>query len=186
MQKFQLLLTPCKLFEYNSSGYFLVNTHPFDILVLEDGAKLIFTPCPGTKTANVEDSIAQLKQYGTSMLLTLMFDEEMAANNAAFIPEICDKHDITWIQLPIIDDEAPNKSFESQWNKYKQIILAEINNKGVVAVHCKGGTGRTGTVISLLLLALGWPVNKIIKGVRAIKPGALEIKVQLDYLNTQF
>ena len=30
--------------------------HPFDILVLDNGARLIFTPCPGTKEGSVADS----------------------------------------------------------------------------------------------------------------------------------
>jgi protein-tyrosine phosphatase len=162
-----------------------VNKHPFEILALENGAKLIFTPCPGTKLVSLEESIKQFKEIGTSMLITLMFDEEMASNDVLSLPELCNKHQVIWLQLPIIDDEAPSKIFESQWTKYKPIILNELNNKGVVAIHCKGGTGRTGTVIALLLLALGWPVDKIIKEVQGVKPKALRIKKQLSYLNYQ-
>lgn len=50
--------------------------HPFDILALENGAQLIFPPpCPGTKEAILVESISTLKQAGTGMLITLMFDE---------------------------------------------------------------------------------------------------------------
>jgi protein-tyrosine phosphatase len=162
-----------------------VNKHPFEILALENGAKLIFTPCPGTKLVSLEASIKQLKQHGTSMLITLMFDEEMASNDVLSLPELCNQHQVSWLQLPIVDDEAPSDKFESQWEKHKPAILNELNNKGVVAIHCKGGTGRTGTVIALLLLALGWPINKIIKAVQGVKPNALKIKKQLDYLRSQ-
>jgi protein-tyrosine phosphatase len=55
----------------------------------------------------------------------------------------------------------------------------------VIALHCKGGTGRTGTAIALILLELGWPVNKIIKEVQSVRPKALRIKKQLDYLNSK-
>ena len=162
-----------------------MNKHPFEILALENGAKLIFTPCPGTKLVSLEESIKQFKEIGTSMLITLMFDEEMASNDVLSLPELCNKYQVSWLQLPIIDDEAPSKIFECQWAKYKPIILNELNNKGVVAIHCKGGTGRTGTVIALLLLALGWPVDKIVKEVQGVKPKALKIKKQLSYLNYQ-
>ena len=162
-----------------------MNKHPFEILALENGAKLLFTPCPGTKSVSLEESIKQLKENGTSMLITLMFDKEMAENNVSLLDEICHQHQVIWLQLPIIDDEAPSQIFESRWEKLKPIILDELKYKGVVAVHCKGGTGRTGTVIALLLLALGWPINKIIKEVQSVKPNALKIKKQLDYLNNQ-
>ncbi len=162
-----------------------MNKHPFEVLTLENGAKLIFTPCPGTKSVSLEESIKQLKQNGTSMLLTLMFDEEMAANDLGSLADICSQHQVSWLQLPIIDDEAPSTAFESQWQKHKSIILNKLKNKGVVAVHCKGGTGRTGTVIALLLMELGWSVNKIIKEIQSIKPKALRIEKQLSYLNSK-
>ena len=161
-----------------------VNIHPFEILALDNGAKLIFTPCPGTKSVSLENSIIQLKQNQTSMLITLMADEEMVANDVLALPDICQKHKITWLRLPIVDDEAPASAFELQWVKHKQTILEEINNQGVVVIHCKGGTGRTGTVIAMLLLHLGWSVSQIVKEVQAIKPKALKIQAQLDYLNT--
>jgi len=162
-----------------------VNIHPFETVSLENGAKLLLTPCPGTKLVGLETSIKQLKQNGTSMVITLMFDEEMAANEVLDLPDICNQHQIDWLQLPIIDDEAPSKAFECQWHKHKQSILNHLKNRGVVAVHCKGGTGRTGTVIALLLLELGWTADKITKEIQDTKPQALRIKKQLDYLNSQ-
>lgn len=162
-----------------------MDKHPYEILALANGAKLIFTPCPGSKSVSVEESIKQLKQNGTSTLITLMFDKEMTANNILTLPELCHKHQIKWFQLPIVDDEAPSGAFDLQWKKYKATILTELKNKGVVTVHCKGGTGRTGTVIALLLLELGWSVDQIIEAVQTVKPNALRIKKQLNYLHSQ-
>lgn len=161
-----------------------MNNHPYETLALPNGAKLLFTPCPGTKAATLEESLQQLKQQGVSMLLTLMFCKEMVENDITKLPELCDTLQIKWLQLPIVDDEAPQESFQQRWDKYKHLIFDEINNKGVVAVHCKGGTGRTGTVISMLLLQLGWPVAKIKQEVQALKPNALRIQKQIDYLNS--
>jgi len=161
-----------------------MQTHPYDVLTLENGAKIIFTPCPGTKEATLIESILTLKEAGSSMLITLMFDEEMAINNADSLPSECDKQNIKWIQLPILDDAAPNAEFESQWKIQKANILEVINNQGTIAVHCKGGSGRTGLVIGLILLAFGWTAEKTIQEVQRIRPKALKHPVQLNYFNT--
>ena len=159
-------------------------THPFDALTLENGAQLIFTPCPGTKEASLIDALATLNQAKADMLLTLMFDQEMEKHNATALPAECEKLDIAWVQLPIADDAAPDAAFESQWLANKESILAVLNNKGSIAVHCKGGSGRTGLVIGLILLAYGWPSDKVITAVQAIRPKALKHPMQLDYFNS--
>ncbi|KTF14165.1 dual specificity protein phosphatase family protein [Pseudoalteromonas sp. H105] len=159
--------------------------HPFDTLTLDNGAKLIFTPCPGTKQASLEESVHTLKQAGTSMLLTLMYDHEMAKNSIEQLPTLCTEHGITWLQLPILDDEAPAKEFEVKWLQYKEAILDAVNNQATIAVHCKGGTGRTGLVIALILLIHGCPSDKIMQQVQQIRPKALRNTFQLNYFNSQ-
>lgn len=161
-----------------------MQTHPYDILPLENGAQLIFTPCPGTKEAELADSISTLKQAGTSMLITLMFDEEMTQNKALSLPSECEKQGVTWVQLPILDNTAPNQAFESQWQQHIESILAVLNNKGTIAVHCKGGSGRTGLAIGLILLAFGWPQQKVIEAVQKLRPTALTSSVYLDYFTS--
>ena len=76
-----------------------MNKHPFETIALDNGAKLLFTPCPGTKLVGLEESIQQLKENGISMLITLMFDEEMASNKVLSLPELCHQHQISWLQL---------------------------------------------------------------------------------------
>jgi len=158
--------------------------HPFDILALDNGAQLIFTPCPGTKETSLEDTVSQLKQSGAQMLVTLMFDEEMANNNAELLPTVCARQGIAWVQLLMPDDAVPNEAFESQWQANKADILNIINNKGTVAVHCKGGSGRTGLTVGLILLAFGWSGDKVLTEVQRLRPKALHHPVQLDYFNS--
>ncbi|MES9929129.1 MAG: hypothetical protein ABW158_13550 [Candidatus Thiodiazotropha sp. 6PDIVS] len=45
--------------------------HPFDILPLNNGGNLIFTPCPGTKGVDLETSVRQLKEAGAESIITL-------------------------------------------------------------------------------------------------------------------
>jgi len=162
-----------------------MQSHPFDTLTLDNGARLIFTPCPGTKTANLTDSVASLKQAGTDMLLTLMFDAELAENNASDLAKVCAEQNVLWLPLPIADDAAPDSVFETQWQLNKAAILAVLEQQGCVAVHCRGGSGRTGLVIGLILLAYGWPASKVIQQVQQIRPKALKHPVQLNYFNSK-
>lgn len=160
-----------------------MQTHPYDILTLDNGAQLIFTPCPGTKNTSINAALTTFKSVKTDMLITLMFDQEMQINEATELPKECKALGIEWIQLPICDDAAPGLEFETQWNKHKAQIIALMTNKGTIAVHCKGGSGRTGLVIGLILLALGWPTKEVIDTVQSMRPKALAHPVQLDYFN---
>lgn len=51
-------------------------------------------------------------------------------------------------------------------------------------MHCKGGSGRTGLVIGLILLTYGWSGEKVIEAVQQIRPKALKHPVQLEYFNS--
>ena len=55
-----------------------MSVHPFDTLTLANGAKIIFTPCPGTKEASITDAVSTLKTAGASLIISVMFDEELA------------------------------------------------------------------------------------------------------------
>tara|TARA_R110001592_G_scaffold235698_2_gene493784 strand:+ start:326 stop:463 length:138 start_codon:yes stop_codon:yes gene_type:complete len=44
-----------------------------------------------------------------------MFDEKMTENHIELVPQLCKKQEITGLQLPIVDDDVPNKAFENKW-----------------------------------------------------------------------
>ncbi|NMF48695.1 protein phosphatase [Pseudoalteromonas arctica] len=160
-----------------------MSAHPYDVLSLNNGANIIFTPCPSTKTQNLEDSIATLKAAGTNILLSLMPQKELEKNNVETINSECNKHDITWFHLPINDDEAPKQPFTSSWNTHKTDILQAIQHKQTIAIHCKGGTGRTGLVAALILNSAGYTKEEVYNLVQGIRPKALTIKLQKEYFN---
>ncbi len=159
-----------------------MNKHPYYSIYIENGARIILTPCPGTKSVELNESLKDLKQAGTTVLLTLMSDEEMTENQIEFIPQLCKQQQITWLQLPIVDDDVPNKVFENKWKQYQVLILATIINGGCLTIHCKGGKGRTGLVAAMILTCYGWPIEKVISCIQNVRPEALKVKEQLAYL----
>jgi len=162
----------------------IIEHHPYEVLELENGAKLVLTSCPGTNGVSLESSVLQLKQAGTQMLITLMFDVEIQQNNANSLSFFCEQNKITWLQLPIVDDSAPDEIFEVYWQKHLNSILSIIENKGCITIHCKGGYGRTGLVTALILLNYGYSTDKAKQRVQAIRHKALKNKIQLDYFNS--
>ena len=159
-----------------------MQSQPFDILQLETGA-FIFTPCPGTKGVGLSQSVADLKAAGAKAIITLMYDEELVKNGAQQLVIECEQAGLSWFQLPILDDDAPNEAFSLAFNKHLNDILAIIKSGGSVAVHCKGGSGRTGLVIGLLMHELGYAKNDIVTQVQAIRPKSLHNPVQRSFFD---
>lgn len=156
--------------------------HPFDLLPLGNGANLMFTPCPGTQTANLPDSLQQLAAAGACAVLTLMPSEEMQRNAVLDLPEICAQLQLQWFHLPIEDDHAPERAFADAWQLAKGEIHGLLDSGKTIAIHCKGGTGRTGMVAAKILLERGLGLDDVITQVRAVRPKALRIALQLDYI----
>ncbi|KZN48549.1 hypothetical protein N474_23080 [Pseudoalteromonas luteoviolacea CPMOR-2] len=157
--------------------------HPFDTLTLKNGPTFIFTPCPGTKDVALDASVGQLKDAGAQAIVTLMYDAEMQKNNAEGIPEACQNLGLKWFQLPLPDDAEPNQDFTHAFNASKNALMSILENRGTIAVHCKGGSGRTGLVIGLLMKQLGYSKNNIIEQVQQVRPKALKHPVQLSFFN---
>lgn len=161
-----------------------MNSHPFETITLDNSAQLLLTPCPGSKGFSLASSLSVLKEAGTGMLLTLMFDKDMINNNITSLPQLCEESNIVWLQLPIVDDGAPCEVFERQWLKHIDVILAAINNQDTITIHCKGGFGRTGLVAGLILRCHGLTAEQAMKKVKNVRPKSLKNERQLTYFNS--
>jgi len=152
--------------------------------MLDNGAKLILTPCPGSKGTSLASSLAMFKEVGSAMLLTLMFDKDMANNDITSLPQLCEENNIAWLQLPIIDDGVPCDIFECLWKKHLNAILAVIAKQGTITIHCKGGYGRTGLVAGLILLCYGMTAEQAMLKVQNVRPNSLKNERQFIYFNS--
>lgn len=160
--------------------------HPFDILELNNGARFIFTPCPGTKNTSLSDALNTLVEAGADAVITMLSDEELEALSLPnFSTEVAQKN-IDWFQLPIEDDCAPSQPFEHAWNTSKDALLALVKNKKTLVIHCRGGTGRTGLMAAILLFEAGeqWPTIKA--QIQSVRPKALTLSAHTDYLKKHY
>ncbi len=155
-------------------------THPTWELAVEQSA-LVLMPCPGTKEADLLSSLEQLKADNVVAIVTAISTEEMQSKQVEQLGELTQKLGMAWFHLPIEDDCAPDEAFEAAWPEVSQ-QLTELMTKGKIALHCMGGSGRTGLLAARLLLDKDWELPTIIERVRALRPGAFQKSVQLEYV----
>ena len=87
--------------------------------------------------------------------------------------------------IPMMDFEAPSMD---QMDEFIHICeVAKAAGEGV-AVHCRGGNGRTGTMLAVYLVwSRGMEARAAVKEVRRTRPGSIENKKQenvvSDFMN---
>ncbi len=160
--------------------------HPYDRLSIPGiQGKLIFTPCPGTKDSSLVDSLATLKQAGASAVISLMPASELASNGAEDIGKQCQAQDMAWFHLPVADEQVPLEDFGQGWKASKQSILERLNAGQDIAIHCKGGSGRTGLIAARIMVEAGIPRADAIALVQALRPKAIQHPAHINWI-TQF
>ncbi len=156
-------------------------SHPTWQLELESGA-LVLTPCPGTKEVALQASLEQLKAQGVQAVVTALDNTELASKNVSELGDITQQLGMKWFQIEIEDDCAPDDAFAAKWQQASPELHAILAEGGKVAMHCMGGSGRTGLFAAHLLLEKEWALEDIVREVQALRPGAFTKPVQIEYI----
>lgn len=159
-------------------------SHPYSMRSLPHApGALIFTPCPGTQATSLAESLDTLKQAGAVALVTLMSDAELQEHGAGQLGVEARNHGLEWFQLPIEDDQAPDEAFETLFGQIRHQLDAVLASNKALAIHCKGGSGRTGLFAARLLIESGMPRCEAIKWVQELRPLSIQKPVHIDYIN---
>lgn len=161
-------------------------THPYDRLTLDNGATFIFTPCPGTKEADLTSSIRTLKEAGADIIISMLPNDEIARLKVTELGKETEEQGMVWYQLPVEDDHAPEQDFFSAFHPIKETILGHSKEKKTIVIHCRGGTGRTGMMAAILLLESGYQWERAKSLVQSIRPTSLTIPAHLAFLEKQY
>jgi protein-tyrosine phosphatase len=160
-----------------------MTTHPSDLLLLDhEGAGLLLTPCPGTRGVETAIALEQLQAAGAEAVITLMPDGEMASNGVMDLAQLCAQRGLQWFHLPIEDEHPPEQDFAAAWQVQRSAVHQLLDSGGKIAVHCKGGSGRTGLMAAQILLERGWTPDAATAAVKALRPYALSLAVHQHYL----
>ncbi len=152
-----------------------VQTHPHDFFdVPGRSGQLIFTPCPGSKGSSAAEALGTLQAAGAEALITLMPAEELARNQAARLPELCVQRGLEWFHLPVADEQVPLEDFDHAWAQAHARIGELLADGRRIAIHCKGGSGRTGLIAARILIDAGVPRAEAVERVQALRPKAIQ------------
>ena len=144
---------------------------PRGFLWLKRG-QLAGTPVPGVYF-DMEYDLKALKRVGITTLLTLT---ETPLDENRLEP-----FGIKSIWEAIPDMEAPSVE---QGMRICKTIEQLLEKKEVIAVHCRAGLGRTGTILAAHLIWEGHDALDALETVRSIEPRWVQSQVQVEFLET--
>ena len=158
----------------------------FNLVRLENfGAEICLSAFPGRERTNdfsidlMEEFFDFLESNRYQALVSLVESHEFNQ----FIPypkfeEKIGKRNFSWLSHPLKDMTAPDEIFTADFFETQSSLLEYLRSGKKIAIHCKGGLGRSGTIAALLLRRLGFSAEKSIELVRKSRPGAIETKEQ--------
>jgi len=140
-----------------------------------DRSCLAATPRPGLLNAQAYD-LKALAKAGINRLVSLEESETVSSDSAAEVG-------IKIRHLPVVDMQSP--SYEEAMGLVKEMDnWIGLGEK--VAVHCKAGLGRTGTIIAAYYVYKGMKPKKALATVRCVDPRMVQSDSQERFIRKFF
>ena len=162
--------------------------HIDEILFGKDEGRLGLTICPGKKdlprhwNRDLDEDLSIIRNWGASTVVTLIEAHEFELLKVSRLGERVQELGMRWIHLPIRDVDVPDWRFEKEWVTAGPEIHRRIRAGEKILIHCRGGLGRTGLVVGLILVERGGVPRDAIQQVRAARHGAIETAEQEKYV----
>jgi len=117
-----------------------------------------------------KDDLLYLKEHGVGAIVrlekqTISGEGVGLADMAEFVP----------------DTYPPTRG---QMDRIIAFIHERIERDVPVAVSCRAGLGRTGTVLACYLVSTGYSARDALEQVRSLRPGSVESPFQQDFVYT--
>ena len=119
-------------------------------------------------------------ELGVTGLLLLVEDHELEAAHVENIAEVMRAHGVDLLRYPIVDVDVPTET--TRLRRVIEEAIGRIVRGDRIAVACRGGLGRTGTVAALILRDCGVGAEEAIRMVRDARHGTIETAAQEDFV----
>lgn len=107
------------------------------------------------------DEMAALGEAGVKVLVSLLTDEEMRELDLGAEAELCEEQGIRSLSFPIQDFSVP--ASEGAARAFLEGLKKLLLEGKHVAMHCRGGIGRSGLMAGSLLVLFGYTPQQAFK-----------------------
>ena len=140
-------------------------------------AQLFIMPKPSSE--HLDADISFYKAQGVTKVLSLLLPNEIEKLKLQNQEQACLNQNIKYQNFAIKDMSVPELQALKTWlNQLK----SEMASGESIAVHCHGGRGRAGTVVTTLMIEHGYSADQAIE----IVSKARGDKVPVNELQTEF
>ena len=164
----------------------------FNLVRLENfGSEICLSAFPGREHTNVFSidlmeeffNFLDSNRYRSLVSLVEVHEFDQFISYPKFEEKI-GKRNFSWFFHPLKDMTAPDEIFIERFFETQSNLLENLRSGKKIAIHCKGGLGRSGTIAALLLRHLGFSAEKSIELVRKSRPGAIETEEQEIFIQS--
>lgn len=123
-----------------------------------EGVSLAIMPRPRAGDW-LSDEVNAWRNANIRTVVSLLEAQEIAELGLADEPQLCASYGVEFISFPIRDRGVP-----ISYGALNQLIvplLSKVRGGLMVAVHCRAGIGRSGSVAASILVRLGIPYSGV-------------------------
>lgn len=170
------------------------HTHPLDLSFMKAGhGTVAMTGMPGRQQEvafggpwkrDLHQDMHTIREAGAERIVCLMETRELLAYKVEIgtFTTVANDFGMAFHHLPIVDGATPDITWADQWLEEGPEIHRVLADGHTIAIHCRGGFGRTGTLAAQILVELGTDPEAAMRHVRDVRPGTIETSGQEAYI----